>query len=64
MGGEQAVVASLRSEQIIVGRNTGLPEVEATITVIYAMAPETVIWCTAGKSLLSVRTSGDFVGGA
>ena len=62
-GGEPAVIAGLRPEQVIVGSNTGLPEVEATITVVDAMGPETVIWCTAGKILLSARASGDFAGG-
>jgi len=56
------VVAGLRPEQIIVGAGSGLAEVEATISVIDAMGPETVIWCRARENLLSVRVSGDFSG--
>ena len=61
-GAEREVVAGLRPEQITVGGNTGLAEVEATVSVIDAMGPETVIWCTVGDTLISVRVSGDFAG--
>jgi len=61
-GAEREVVAGLRPEQITVGGNTGLAEVEATVSVIDAMGPETVIWCTVGNTLMSVRVSGDFAG--
>ena len=62
LNGDRAVVVGLRPEQITVGQRAGLPEVTATISVIEAMGPDTVLWCTAGKTTLSLRMPGDFAG--
>jgi multiple sugar transport system ATP-binding protein len=60
--GERAVMAGLRPEQIRVGPGTGLPEVPASISVIEAMGPDTVLWCNFGNATLRLRMPGDFAG--
>nr|WP_295885741.1 ABC transporter ATP-binding protein [uncultured Devosia sp.] len=60
--GDRAVIAGLRPEQVTLERGTGLPEVTAIVSVVEAMGPDTVLWCTVGNATLSLRMPGDFTG--
>ena len=60
--GDRAVVVGLRPEQITLGHETGRPEVTATVNVIEAMGPDTVLWCKFGNATLSLRVPGNFAG--
>lgn len=45
--GNLDVVLRQRPEQIIIEVVAGLPALEAEVTVVEAIGPETVIWCMA-----------------
>ncbi|MEO5805034.1 ABC transporter ATP-binding protein [Devosia sp.] len=60
--GDRAAIVGFRPEQIMLGQGSGHPEIPAVVSVIEAMGPDTVLWCTAGRTTLSLRMPGDFGG--